>query len=302
MSHNLQLRSRITVSLHFGISPAHWILLLLLGYSLVYSAPDGSVWGWSVAAVLIQLVQFEIITGQSNFTGQVNGPCSVNFASSAMILLVVQIGNPGYVVETFHVYLPLVALFIFEGALTTTSTNGSTNHPKTNNSEVWTSKRIVNGTEWPTEFAFSMGFLTVIWTMSGHDASFHLAEECSNANIANPRSILMEILCLRVLGPKAGLAMFSLDIFSHLFLGQKVAIYHLETWNLSPLTCIARNVTSACLQTRRSQCLSLGGICHPGPKMNVKNTIQAEACRGRDERVQPVQKKNGKKLIGRDVD
>ncbi|KAI6709703.1 hypothetical protein JHW43_007776 [Diplocarpon mali] len=41
------------------------------------------------------------ITGQSNFTGQVNGPCSVNFASSAMILLVVQIGNPGYVVETF---------------------------------------------------------------------------------------------------------------------------------------------------------------------------------------------------------
>ena len=29
-----------------------------------------------------------------------------------------------------------------------------------------------------------MGFLTVIWTMSGYDTPFHLSEECSNANIA----------------------------------------------------------------------------------------------------------------------
>ena len=58
------------------------------------------------------------------------------------------------------------------------------------------------------------GFLTTIWTMSGcvlfqvhninelrhllttyneirYDAPFHLSEECSNANIASPRAIVM---------------------------------------------------------------------------------------------------------------
>ncbi|KAA8616651.1 PotE Amino acid transporter [Pyrenophora tritici-repentis] len=36
-----------------------------------------------------------------------------------------------------------------------------------------------------------MSFIGVIWTMSGYDAAFHLAEECSNANIASPRAIVM---------------------------------------------------------------------------------------------------------------
>jgi amino acid transporter len=36
-----------------------------------------------------------------------------------------------------------------------------------------------------------MSFVAVIWTMSGYDAPFHLAEECSNANIASPRAIVM---------------------------------------------------------------------------------------------------------------
>ena len=41
---------------------------------------------------------------------------------------------------------------------------GSINSPKTNSNEyVWT--EVVNGTEWPTGFAFLMGFLSVIWTM-----------------------------------------------------------------------------------------------------------------------------------------
>lgn len=31
----------------------------------------------------------------------------------------------------------------------------------------------------------------VIWTMSGYDSPFHLAEECSNANIASPRAIFL---------------------------------------------------------------------------------------------------------------
>ncbi len=36
-----------------------------------------------------------------------------------------------------------------------------------------------------------MSFVAVIWTMSGYDSPFHLAEECSNANIASPRAIVL---------------------------------------------------------------------------------------------------------------
>ena len=125
---------------------------------------------------------------------------------------------------------------------------GSVGSPKTNGThETWTT--FTNGTEWPIGWATIMGFLTTIWTMSGYDAPFHLAEECSNANVAAPRAIVMTAqaglyggfaivlviaytikdlaevigseygqpfgsLCVQVLGKRAGLAMFALNIVS----------------------------------------------------------------------------------------
>lgn len=116
----------------------------------------------------------------------------MNYALSAMILTAAEIAHPDYTAQTFHVYLLLLALLIVEGALTINSTKfigqlnkfgtlfnfvvvfifviwmpvGSINTPKTNpNREVWTSAGIFNGTEWPSGFAFMMGFLSVIWTM-----------------------------------------------------------------------------------------------------------------------------------------
>ena len=85
--------------------------------------------------------------------------------------------------------------------------------------------------------------------MCGYDAAFHLSEECSNANLAAPRAIVMTVqlgfylgfavilaiaytvvdvqgvvasslgqpmgaLCLQVLGRKAGLAMFAITILA----------------------------------------------------------------------------------------
>lgn len=106
-----------------------------------------------------------------------------------MIITAAQIAHPTYVPQTFHVYLLLLALLILQGLLTMNATKwigrlnifgsivnfvvliifiiwlpvGSINKPKANpNSEVWTSAGIVNGTEWPTGFAFIMGFLSVI--------------------------------------------------------------------------------------------------------------------------------------------
>ena len=91
--------------------------------------------------------------------------------------------------------------------------------------------------------------------MSGYDAPFHLSEECSNANIASPRAIVltsqmglylgfacilvivytvtnieevvagqygqpMGSLCVQVLGQRSGLAMFCLNIIAQFFVGQ----------------------------------------------------------------------------------
>ena len=224
------------------------------------------------------------ITGWSNFMGQVTGPASVNYALAWMILTAGVITNPDYEVKTWQVYLVTLALFILEGSLAMNATKflarlntvsmivnvaiviifiiwfpvGSINRPKMNTDEfVWTD--IINGTEWPTGISFLMGFLSVIWTISGFDAPFHLSEESRVANIAAPRAIVMTAqiglylgfaiilviaytvqnipdvvagslgqpmgsLCLQVLGPRAGLAMFALNILGQFFVGQGCSI------------------------------------------------------------------------------
>ena len=50
---------------------------------------------------------------------------------------------------------------------------------------------IQNATEWPDGVSVLMSFLSIIWTMSGFDSSFHLVEETSNAGVVAPRSIVM---------------------------------------------------------------------------------------------------------------
>ncbi|KAF4622763.1 hypothetical protein G7Y89_g14262 [Cudoniella acicularis] len=261
-----------------------------LYYASAVLAPEG--WGPLCAWVsLLEPVEamhtkYIEITGWSNFLGLATGPCSVNYALAAMILTAAEIANPDYVAQTYQIYLLLLALLIIDGLLTMNSTKligrlnlfgaifnlivvfifiiwmpaGSISTPKGNpNSEVWTSEGIINGTEWPTGFAFLMGFLSVIWTIAGYDAPFHLSEECSNSNIASPRAIVMTAqmglylgwaiilviaytvqnieevvagpygqplgsLCLQVLGPKAGLAMFSLNIVAQFFVGQGITV------------------------------------------------------------------------------
>ena len=130
------------------------------------------------------------ITGWSNFLGQVTGPCSINYALASMLVTAGEIAYPDYTAKTYHVYLTLLGLLVLEGLLTMNSTKflgrmngvgsianfivvfifiiwmpvGSINTPKTNSNDyVWTG--IINGTEWPSGFAFMMGFLSVIWTM-----------------------------------------------------------------------------------------------------------------------------------------
>ncbi|KAM0150421.1 hypothetical protein ACHAPG_008849 [Botrytis cinerea] len=321
LGYKQEFKRELSIWSSFGVSFSCLGLLpsiaSTLGYNLGYGGPAGSVWGWLVAGILIQFVAFAMaelcssmptagglyyasavlapegygplcswITGWSNFAGEVTAPCAINYALAAMMLTATQIVHPDYVVQTWHVYLLLLALLVLQGLLAMNSTKfvgalntvgtvtnlivllifviwfpaGSISEPKTNpSSVVWTSEGVVNGTEWPTGFAFLMGFLSVIWTLAGYDAPFHLSEECSNANIAGPRAIVMTAqlglwlgwaiilviaytvkdiqdvvsgeygqpmgsLCLQVLGPKAGLAMFSLNMVAQFFVGQGVTV------------------------------------------------------------------------------
>lgn len=65
----------------------------------------------------------------------------------------------------------------------------NTNPKFTSSQEVW--GHITNLTDFPDGLAVLMTFVGVIWTMSGYDSPFHLSEECSNANVASPRAIVL---------------------------------------------------------------------------------------------------------------
>ena len=160
------------------------------------------------------------ITGWSNWLVQVTGAPSVDYALASMILAAGSITNPGFVPENYQVWLlttfimilhamissmptkwiatvnsygstfNIIALFITVILIPANTNRESQNLPRfTKSSTVWGNFYI--GTDFPNGVAVLMSFIAVIWTMSGYDAPFHLAEECSNASIAAPRAIVL---------------------------------------------------------------------------------------------------------------
>jgi len=133
-----------------------------------------------------------------------------------MILSAVSLANPNYNVENYQIFLLTTLIMLIHGCISSMPTlwiarfnsigttmnilmlliviilipAATTNQPKfTDSATVWGT--ITNGTDWPDGIAILMSFVAVIWTMSGYDAPFHLSEECSNANIASPRAIVL---------------------------------------------------------------------------------------------------------------
>ncbi|EMC93424.1 hypothetical protein BAUCODRAFT_133352 [Baudoinia panamericana UAMH 10762] len=160
------------------------------------------------------------MTGWSNWMGQVTGAPSVNYGTASMILAAASIQNPSYVPTDWHVFLLTIFLMLIHGCMASLPTRwiarvnsaGSTFNiialvaviiiipaacnrtaqglsKFTPSSEVWGT--IYQGTDYPPGVSVLMSFIGVIWTMSGYDSPFHLAEECSNANIASPRAIFL---------------------------------------------------------------------------------------------------------------
>lgn len=159
------------------------------------------------------------IVGWSNYFVQVTGAPSVGYGGAAMILAVKQIVDENYESKDWHCYLLTVGLtfaaaiiaslptkwiawintgstmlnlaFLFISWIIILGGNNRVNQglPKFNtNKFAW---GIDNLTDWPDGIAILMSFMAVIWTMSGFDSPFHLAEECSNAQIATPRAIVL---------------------------------------------------------------------------------------------------------------
>lgn len=155
------------------------------------------------------------ITGWSNWFVQVTGAPSVDYGCASMILAAASMANPEYAPNSWQTFLLTVFIMIIHGLISSMPTLWIANFnsvgtvvniaclvitiiiipaatissPKFQPNEfAW---GVQNLTDWPDGIAVLMSFLAIIWTMSGYDASFHLAEECSNAAMATPRSIIM---------------------------------------------------------------------------------------------------------------
>lgn len=125
-----------------------------------------------------------------------------------MILAAVSITNPDYVPQDWHVFLLTMLIMVIHGCISSMPTRwiaefnsaGSTFNiialfiviiiiPACNDRDQrgegltkWNSSADVwgnfyEGTMFPNGVAMLMSFISVIWTMSGYDAPFHLAGE-----------------------------------------------------------------------------------------------------------------------------
>ncbi|ERS98785.1 amino acid permease [Sporothrix schenckii 1099-18] len=159
-------------------------------------------------------------TGWSNWLGQVTAAPSVNYSLAAMILAAASITHEDYSPQNYQVFLLTVFLMIVHAIISSAPTRfvaqfnsiGSTFNMMAlvvvfvvilaadnrssqglsrfnDSSAVW--GEFYPGTDFPKGVSILMSFIAVIWTMSGYDSPFHLSEECSNANIASPRAIVM---------------------------------------------------------------------------------------------------------------
>ncbi|KAL8714447.1 MAG: hypothetical protein Q9220_001780 [cf. Caloplaca sp. 1 TL-2023] len=160
------------------------------------------------------------ITGWSNWLAQITGAPSVDYGMAAMILATASIRDPTYVPESYQVFLLTALIMLIQSCISSMPTKwiaqfnsyGSSfniialiiviitipaacNRESQGLSKFTASSVVWNdfypGTDFPNGLALLMTFVAVIWTMSGYDAPFHLSEECSNANIASPRAIVL---------------------------------------------------------------------------------------------------------------
>ncbi|KAF7551930.1 hypothetical protein G7Z17_g4678 [Cylindrodendrum hubeiense] len=229
------------------------------------------------------------ITGWANWMVQVTGAPSVGYGCAGMILAVASMRNPDYVPTDWQTFLLTVFIMITQSVLSSMPTRWIANFnsvgsivniaclfitiiiipaattvtPKFQTSDfAW---GIQNFTDWPDGVSVMMSFLAITWTMSGYDSSFHLSEECSNAAVATPRSIVMTALSGSVLGFILNvLIAYTIQDVGEIFesdLGQPWAAYLIQILP-EPIAIAVLCMTIICAYTMGQGCMvSASRVC-----------------------------------------
>lgn len=164
------------------------------------------------------------LTGWSNWVSQITNSPSINYSLASMIFSIISIYKPTYESTPWQIFLLtclltflqalisalptrtvaqfntygsifnvaalVIALIIILAKADRKEINTGVSLPRfASTNKVW--GEIHNGTEFPDGIAIMMSFVSVIWTMSGYDSAMHVSEECSNADIASPRAIVV---------------------------------------------------------------------------------------------------------------
>ncbi|KAG0141658.1 hypothetical protein CROQUDRAFT_663555 [Cronartium quercuum f. sp. fusiforme G11] len=164
------------------------------------------------------------LTGWTNWVSQMTNSPSINYSLASMILALVTLLKPTYESKPWQIFLLTSLLTLLQSFISAMSTRtvarfnaygsvfnvaslitvlviiltkserrdvetGVSLGRFSSTKKVW--GEIHNGTEFPDGIAIMMSFVSVIWTMSGYDSAMHISEECTNADLASPRAIVM---------------------------------------------------------------------------------------------------------------
>lgn len=214
-----------------GVSPVPWLIglffvtcvsLSLAEVASAFPVSSGSPYAVSQLSPPKYKAFLTWITCWSNWFCQITAASSVNYSGALMMLALGAYNTPSFKISNGMTYgvttgiqvvcgviscLPtkwvsrfsslgtginmlfLVVVFVVLLAANDRVERYGGSIPKFNsNSTAWSFN---NQTDFPTGIACIMAFLGVIWSMSGYDSPYHLAEECANANVAAPRAIIM---------------------------------------------------------------------------------------------------------------
>jgi amino acid transporter len=214
-----------------GMSPVPWLIAVFFVTSVALSLAEtasafpvssGTPYAVSQLSPPKWKAYLTWLTCWSNWLCQITAAPSVNYSGASMMLALKSYTDPSYTPETWHVYLLTTGITVSHSFISSLPTKwlaqfnsaGTTcnilflvivfvmilgGNDRVNLNEGITTKfntnsvawGLTNYTDFPTGIAMLISFLGVIWSMSGYDSPFHLAEECSNASTAAPTAIVL---------------------------------------------------------------------------------------------------------------
>ncbi|KAJ3480908.1 hypothetical protein NLI96_g8016 [Meripilus lineatus] len=226
LGYKQEFRRAFTALETFGIAFSIIGLLPSIASVLVYSIPNGGpvamVWGWLVASCFILFVGMSMaelassaptsgglyfwtfalssprwrtllswICGYSNTIGSIASIASIDWGCAVQVMAAASIGSDLDFEATSAQTLLCLAVIVALPAATP---------PEFRNNASYALGNFTNTNGWTNGFAFTLSFLSPLWTISSFDSSVHISEEASNAATAVPWAIVGAIAISGILG------------------------------------------------------------------------------------------------------